>query len=60
MTNPIKKQDELANFQGLVERLDVGSDKVFTSLEALTLSFILPTKDFFIKFMKAFVESIQD
>ena len=57
--DPTEKQDELASPQGLVERSDAGSNKALTPLEALTQPLIPLTKDFFTKFMKAFVESTQ-
>ena len=63
--NPTRKQDELANPQSLATRSDTGSDKVptppkaLTPLEACILPLVPLTKDFFTKFMKAFVESTQ-
>ena len=55
----IGEQDELASPQGPIKRLDVSSHKAHTPLEAPTLPLVPPTEDFFTKFMKAFVESIQ-
>ena len=57
--DPIGEQDKLASLQGPIERSDVGSNKALTSSETSTPPFVLPTKNLFTKFMKAFVESIQ-
>ena len=54
-----REQDELASPQGPTERSDAGSDKAPTSPETLIPTLVPPTKDFFTKFIKAFVESIQ-
>ena len=65
MANPTREQDELAGPQGLAKRLNAGSNKVLTPskaptpLEAPIPPFVPPTEDFFMKFMKAFVESTQ-
>ena len=57
--NPTEKQDELASPQSPARRSDASSNEAPTLLEAPTLPFIPLTKDFFKKFMKAFVESTQ-
>ena len=53
------EQDELASPQSLVERSVAGNNKVFIPLEAPIPPFVPLIKDFFIKFMKVFVESTQ-
>ena len=63
LANLIEEQDKLVS-QGLVRRFNNGSNeastKTFTSLEALTLSLIPPsTEDFFTKFIKIFIKTIQ-
>ena len=57
--NPTKEQDELVSPQGPAERLDASSDEASTPPEAPTPTLVIPTKDFFTKFIKAFVESTQ-
>ena len=59
MADPTREQDKLAGSQSLIKRSDTGNDKAFTSPKAPTPSLILPTKDFFTKFMKVFIESTQ-
>ena len=54
-----EKQDELASPQGLARRSDAGSNKASTPPKALTPPLVPSTKDFFMKFMKVFVESTQ-
>ena len=57
--NSIEKQNELVSTQSLAKRLNANSNKALILPEALILPLISPTKDFFIKLMKAFVESTQ-
>ena len=58
-TNPTREQDELASPQGPAGRSDAGSNEAPTLLEASTSPFVPPTKDFFTKLIKAFVELTQ-
>ena len=59
------EENELAGPQSPTKISDAGNDEALippktpTSLKAPTLPLILSTKDFFTKFMKAFVESTQ-
>lgn len=54
------EQDELASAQEPAKKFNTGSNKALTSLEAPIPVLVSPfNKNFFIKFMKAFVESIQ-
>ena len=56
----LTEQNELTGAQGLAERSDAGSNKVFIPLEASTPPFILfPAKDLFTKFMKMFIKMTQ-
>ena len=57
LANLIEEQNKLAGLQDPVRRLDASSNKVFTLFETPIPLFVLPNKDFFIKFMKTFVES---
>ena len=59
LANPIREQNEFTGPQGIVKRLDTNSNEALTFSETLNLLFVPPTKDFFMKFMKAFMESIQ-
>ena len=59
LANLTGEQDELVGPQSQAERLDASSDKASTPPEALIPPFIPPTKDFFTKFMKAFMELTQ-
>ena len=59
LANPTKEQDKLASPQDLARRSDADNNKALTSLEALILPLVYPTKDFLTKFMKAFVKSTQ-
>ena len=54
-----REQNELAGPQSPAKRSDAGNNKALTPSEAFILSLVPPTKDFFTKFMKAFVKSIQ-
>ena len=58
-SNPIKKQDELANPQGQAKRSDASSNKASIFSKVPTLPLIPLTKDLFTKFIKAFVKLIQ-
>ena len=55
LANSTREQDKLASPQSPAKRLDVGSNKASTPPEAPTSPLILPTKDLFTKFMKAFM-----
>ena len=57
--NLTEEQDELASPQGLAGRSNTGSNEALTPPETPTPPLILSTKDFFTKFMKAFIESTQ-
>ena len=57
--DPTEEQNELVSPQGPARRSDAGSNEAPTPLEASTPPLVPPTKDFFMKFMKAFVESTQ-
>ena len=57
--NLTREQNELASPQSPAKRSDVGSDKAPTPSEAPTPLFVPPIKDFFAKFMKAFVKLTQ-
>ena len=57
--NPTEKQNKLANPQSPAERSDAGSDKAPILPKAPILSLVPSTKDFFMKFIKAFVEFTQ-
>ena len=65
MANSIGEQNELAGPQDLIKRSDAGNNKasiplkVSIPLEAPTLPLVLSIKDYFMKFIKAFVESTQ-
>ena len=59
LANPTGEQNELASPQSQAERSDVGNDKALTSPEALIPPLVPPTKDFFMKFIRAFIESTQ-
>ena len=64
LANPTGEPNELAGSQSLVRKSDANKNKVSTYSEVLTYSetlissLISPTKDLFMKFIKAFVESI--
>ena len=57
--NFIGKQNKFAGSPSLARRLDINSNKAFIPPGAPTLILIFFTKDFFMKFMKAFVKLIQ-
>ena len=59
--NPAEELDALADAQGLSKGSNFGSNEASTHLEALTPPFVpLPANDFYIKFMKVFMETTQD
>ena len=58
--HPTEKQNEFADAQGLARRSNVGSNEALTPSEAPIPPFVSPpTKDFFTKFMKMFMETTQ-
>ena len=59
LADPIKEQNELAGSQNQAKRSDASSNKAPTPLEAPIQPFVPPIEDFFIKFMKVFIESTQ-
>ena len=59
LADPIGEQNELASPQNPVGRLAAGNNEALTPPEAPIPPLIPLTKDLFIKFMKAFVESTQ-
>ena len=59
MADPTREQDEFVGLQGLARRLNASSNKASILFKASTLLFILLIKNFFTKFIKAFVESIK-
>ena len=59
LANLIEEQNKFASPQCPVKRLDININEAFTPFEALTPSFVFSTKDFFTKFIKAFVELTQ-
>ena len=65
LTNPTREQNKLASPQGLAKRSDIDSNKALTlpkiptPPEAPISPLVLSIKDFFMKFMKIFVESTQ-
>ena len=59
LANLTGEQDELISFQGPAKRLDANSNKASILLETSIPLFVFPTKDFFTKLIKAFVELTQ-
>ena len=59
LVDPAKKLDELAGAQNPTRRLNAGSNEAPTSPEAITPPLVPLTEDFFTKFMKVFIETMQ-
>ena len=57
--DPARELDELAGALGSARGSNAGSDEAPTPPEAFTPSLVLLTKDFFTKFMKVFMETMQ-
>ena len=58
--DPDRKLDEFADTQNLARESNVRSNEAPTSLETSTLTLVLlPTGDFFTRFMKIFIETTQ-